>query len=406
MLATVQILGTRYCILLSLSKVVDASRSVCIKMLLSCVSSVKSLGKQCGPVCSGTFVFVHLRSNFSLYHPSGGHWPRSVDLLIFWACIFMNIWTMCTGGKVFSCILNIEKNICYFSKHRCLPVVLLSCYSTSVRRWLSDVRIRANDVQLAIDRLPKCMADVSDWLDGSRLWLNPGKTEVLWLGLKFCIDRITVRDISVLSVSIRVTDSARILGVVVDSRLPMADQVSSLCRYQLRQLRPVVRFITEDAAKIVVHTFIPSRLDYCNCLLCGIAGNLRQKLQSVQNAAAQLIMKTGRREHITPVLRELHWLQVPRRIDFKLAVLVYKALHGQLLQYLAEDCQLLTDIGRRSLRLADVLTCATRRTQTRLGDRSFSVAGPCLWNSLPVTLHDRDISLVQFKRLLKTLWFV
>jgi len=66
------------------------------------------------------------------------------------------------------------------------------------------------------------------------------------------------------------------------------------------------------------------------------------------------------------------------------------------------DCQFLTDIGRRSLRSAG----ATKRTRTRLGDRSFSVAGPCLWNSLPVALRDRDISLVQFKRLLKTLWFV
>jgi len=93
-------------------------------------------------------------------------------------------------------------------------------------------------------------------------------------------------------------------------------------------------------------------------------------------------------------------------IDFKLAVLVHKALHGQLAQYLAEDCQLLTDIGRRSLRSADVLTCATIRTRTRLGDRSFFVTGPCLWNSLSVTLRDRDISLAQFKRHLKTLWFV
>ena len=54
---------------------------------------------------------------------------------------------------------------------------------------------------------------------------------------------------------------------------------------------------------------------------------------------------------------------------------------------MAKDCQLLTDIGRRSLRSADVLTCATIRTWTRLGDRSFSVAGPCLWNSLPVALN-------------------
>jgi len=45
---------------------------------------------------------------------------------------------------------------------------------------------------------------------------------------------------------------------------------------------------------------ISSRLDYCNSLLCGIAGNLLQKLQSVQNATARLIMRTGRRQHITP----------------------------------------------------------------------------------------------------------
>jgi len=86
----------------------------------------------------------------------------------------------------------------------------------------------------------------------------------------------------------------------VDSRLPMADHVSTLCRsiyYQLRQLRPVIRSITEDAAKVVVQAFISSRLDYCNSLLCGIAGNLLQKLQSVQNAAARLITKDGSISH-------------------------------------------------------------------------------------------------------------
>ena len=97
---------------------------------------------------------------------------------------------------------------------------------------------------------------------------------------------------------------------------------------------------TSVTAKIMVQAFVSSRLDYCNSLLCGIAGNLLQKLQPVQNAAARLITRTGRREHITPVLSELHWLPVQLRIDFKLAVLVYKVLHGQLPQYLAEDCQL------------------------------------------------------------------
>ena len=91
----------------------------------------------------------------------------------------------------------------------------------------------------------------------------------------------------------------------------------------------------------------------------------------MQNDAARLITRTGKREHITPVLRELHWLPVPQRIDFKLGVFVYKALHGQLPQYLAKDCQLLTDIGRQSLRSADVLTCATRRTRIRVSETKF-----------------------------------
>ena len=154
----------------------------------------------------------------------------------------------------------------------------------------------------------------------------------------------------------------------------MADHVSSLCRsvyYQLRQLRPFVRSTTEDAATMVVQAFVSSRLDYCNSLLCGIA-ILLQKLQSVQNAAARLITGTGKREHITPVLRELHWLPVRQRIDFKLAVLVYKALHGQLPRYMAKDCQLLTDIGRRSLRSADVLTCATKKNTNASRRQEFS----------------------------------
>jgi len=56
---------------------------------------------------------------------------------------------------------------------------------------------------------------------------------------------------------------------------------------------------------------------------------------------------------------------------------------------------------RRSSCDDDVLTCATKRTRTHLGDRSFSVAGPSLWDSLPVALRDREISFVQFQRLLK-----
>jgi len=111
-------------------------------------------------------------------------------------------------------------------------------------------------------------------------------------------------------------------------------------------------------------------------------------------------------DHITPVLRQLHWLPVRQRVNFKLAVLVYQALRNTTTRYLVEDCQqLVSNTGPRRLRSADVDTCIAPPTRTRLGDRSFSVDGLRLWNSLPAALRHPDVEIGQFRRLLKTFLF-
>lgn len=177
-----------------------------------------------------------------------------------------------------------------------------------------------------------------------------------------------------------------------------------LCRagyYQLRQLRPVVRSMTTEATRTVAAAFISSRLDYCNALLHGLPNTLLRKLQSVQNATARLITGTRRCDHITPVLRELHWLPIRERVKFKLACLVHQSLSGQSPAYLADDCRLVSDSTCRSLRSADVPTCVVPRTYSSYGDRTFAAAGPRLWNSLPVQLRNPDISYGRFRRQLK-----
>jgi len=165
------------------------------------------------------------------------------------------------------------------------------------------------------------------------------------------------------------------------------------------------RSLSDDAAKTLVQAFISCRLDYGNALLCCISDGLVQRLQSVQNASARLVTGAGRREHITPVLRQLHWLPVRQRIDFKVMVLVYKSLHRLAPPHLSDDCQLVTDVGRRHLRSADVHTCTVPQTQSRLGTRSFVVVRPRLWNSLPAELQQQDICVTEFRRLLKTFLF-
>jgi len=106
-------------------------------------------------------------------------------------------------------------------------------------------------------------------------------------------------------------------------------------------------------------------------------------------------------DHITPMLRELHWLPIRERVNFEVACLVRQSLSGQAPLYLADDCSLVSHSARRSLRSADVLTCVVPQTFSSYGDRTFAAAGPCLWNSRPVQLRNLDITDGLFRRQLK-----
>ena len=127
-----------------------------------------------------------------------------------------------------------------------------------------------------------------------------------------------------------------------------------------------------------------------------------RKVQSVQTAPAHLLTNTRRRDHITPVLRQLHWLPVQRRAEFKVACLVHQSLTSTAPTYLSADIHLASDHGRR-LRSSSWRSLTVPRTRTTFGDRSFIVAGPRLWNSLPATLK-QITSYGQFGRHLKTLY--
>ena len=94
--------------------------------------------------------------------------------------------------------------------------------------------------------------------------------------------------------------------------------------------------LTHEALITVVHAFVGSRLDYCNSVLLGISDKHIQKLQRIQNIAARLVSGSSKYDHITPVLKELHWLPIKERIQFKTLVITFKALNGQAPEYLSE----------------------------------------------------------------------
>ena len=156
-----------------------------------------------------------------------------------------------------------------------------------------------------------------------------------------------------------------------------------------RQLRLVRSSLTDDSAKTLVHAFVSSRLDYCNSVLYSVSGRLLRKLQTLQNAAARVVTRSRKFDHVTPVLNELHWLPMTA-CAVQAGADCFQVLPwpGTAYSYLTDDCVLVSSVaGRRPLRSADTRTLYVPRTRTAIGARDFAVAGPRVWNSLPPELR-------------------
>jgi hypothetical protein len=122
--------------------------------------------------------------------------------------------------------------------------------------------------------------------------------------------------------------AVRDLGIFVDSDLSMRTHVQwtvPRCFAAIRQLRSIRRQVPVSVFQSLVISLVLSRLDYGNSVLVGLPACLLRRLQWVQNAAARLIFRVRRSDHITDALLSLHWLRVLERITFKVAVLTYRA---------------------------------------------------------------------------------
>ena len=187
----------------------------------------------------------------------------------------------------------------------------------------------------------------------------------------------------------------------------MSTHVTKACAsaiYYLYNIRFIRKYLSRESTERLVHTFITSRLDYCNGLLYGAPDYQIKKLQRVVNASARLVYRAPKYCHITPLLRNLHWLPVRLRVDFKILLVTFKILHGVAPSYLNDLVSVLPD-SQYQLRNNGILLERPRlRTKKTMGDRAFSIAAPFLWNSLPLPIR-QEISIDSFKRSVKTYLF-
>ena len=138
-------------------------------------------------------------------------------------------------------------------------------------------------------------------------------------------------------------------------------------------------------------------------VICNNCDEQITRIQKIQNNAARLILKKSKRDHVTLLLKELHWLPVKYRIQYKLATLAFRHFDSTLLPYLSSS--LCTYQPSRSLRsLTERLLKIPKTNLKTFVARSFGYIVPTVWNSLPADLRASP-SLPTFKVNLKTHFF-
>ncbi|XP_059188467.1 uncharacterized protein LOC131971162 [Centropristis striata] len=276
------------------------------------------------------------------------------------------------------------------------------CYADDTQVYISSKPTAA----IPPTSLTTCLEDIRSWMSRNFLKLNGNKTEALLIGSKSTLtksQRTPAPPIIVDGFPVPFSSQVKSLGVILDNTLSFAPHIQNITRTAFFHLRNISRLrpsLTQSSTEILVHSFVTSRIDYCNALLTGLPTKLINRLQIIQNSAARIITRTKSADHITPVLIQLHWLPVQYRIQYKNLLLTYKALHNLAPTYLCDLLQEYTP--SRSLRSssAGLLITPTSRLST-MGARSFSCSAPRLWNSLPPHIRQSD-TITTFKSQLKT----
>ncbi|KAL4006782.1 hypothetical protein ACER0C_000634 [Sarotherodon galilaeus] len=275
-----------------------------------------------------------------------------------------------------------------------LPLgVLLRSFNVTFHCYADDLQLY---VPLTIgncaevSKLESCLTAIKGWLSDNFLLLNTDKTELMVIGphkFQHLSQNFILRiDDSV----INCRDKVKHLGVWFDMVLSFESHVKEITKtafYHLRNIARIRQVLSSDTAEVLVHAFVSSRIDYCNALLSGLPKKIFRGLQMVQNAAARILTRTGKFEHISPVLNSLHWLPC-------------QALNGLAPSYLSDLLHLY--VPSRALRSQDSgLLKVPRARKKTIGEHAFSFRVPFLWNNLPQDIR-QACSVEVFKTKLKT----
>ncbi|KAG5274109.1 hypothetical protein AALO_G00159280 [Alosa alosa] len=273
------------------------------------------------------------------------------------------------------------------------------CYADDTQLYVST----KPSSQLPPIQLNNCLHDIKTWMTNNLLKLNTKKTELMVVAPAPLLRKVGDLTLVIDGCPTSPSPKVRNLGVIMDSTLSFSFHIQSITKTAFFHLRNISRLrpsLTDSVTETLIHAFVTSRLVYCNGVLSGLPNKALDRLQYVQNSAARVLTHTKPWQHITPILKKLHWLPIKQRISYKILLLIYKSLHSLAPKYITDLLHPYTQ--SRSLRSTskDFLSTPCTRLKT-FGGRAFCAIAPTLWNTLPPPIRSAT-SLTQFQKHLKT----
>ena len=160
-----------------------------------------------------------------------------------------------------------------------------------------------------LNDLNTCRTNVRELMTSNKLKMNGDKTDIMLVVTQYKINSISASHVTIVRESIPISFKVK--------------NHRNVCLLELGRKRQIKLFIDEEVTKRLVIAFVISRIDYCNSLFKGVSHEKIKRLQGIQNQAAELVKLTHKSDHVTPILKDLHWLPVQSRVDYKILPLVF-----------------------------------------------------------------------------------
>ena len=248
-------------------------------------------------------------------------------------------------------------------------------------------------------QVPKVLREIIHWSNEHFMKINPGKTDMMLFRPPSLNNEVVINGILFDDQCIRFSDSVKNVGVVLDKNLSFNQHINGVvshCYKILRDISRIKKYLKKAHVECLVHSVVTSRLDYCNSLFINLNKENISKLQKLQNSAARLVLGRRRRDSASVALKELHWLNVEARVIFKILLLVFKVLKGNVNMELTYK----SFNGRPD----DFLLLHTPNFTSKFGKRIFEYNGSRLWNALPVEIRMEE-NIEKYKTSVKTILF-